>query len=173
MDRLRSPGRALSGFVIRFALYLGAAAAAIPLVPPDWIVPLQEATARLVAAVLGAFADGVVRSVDTVSFAGFAVRIVSECFGLLEMAIYGSAVLAFATSWRNRCLGLALGLPVIFAFNLMRILMLLLVGRYVPGFFEFAHVYFWQATLILGIIALWLSWLRFVVRDEPRAVVRA
>jgi exosortase/archaeosortase family protein len=89
------------------------------------------------------------------------------------MAIYAAAVLAFATSWRKRLLGVALGLPLIFAFNLLRIGMLLFVGRHSRAFFEFAHLYFWQATLVLGITALWLVWVRFVVRDEAPAVVRA
>ena len=89
------------------------------------------------------------------------------------MAIFASAVLAFSTTWRKRLLGLALGLPAIYAFNLLRIGMLMFVGGHSRAIFSFAHLYFWQATLVLGITALWLLWVRFVVRDEAPAVVRA
>ena len=46
----------------------------------------------------------------------------------------------------------------------MRILVLLLVGRYRPQVFEFMHIYFWQATLILMITSVWLLWIFKVVR---------
>jgi exosortase H (IPTLxxWG-CTERM-specific) len=163
-----------AGFLLRLALYLGGAMALLPQLSAHWMQPLKEGTAALAGALVGLLSDSVNVQGDVVAIAGgFSVQIVSECFGLLEMAIYSAAVLAFATSWRKRLLGLALGLPVIFAFNLLRIGMLLWVGRHSRAFFEFAHIYFWQATLVLGITALWLVWVRFVVRDEAPAVVRA
>jgi exosortase H (IPTLxxWG-CTERM-specific) len=163
----------LAGFLIRLALYLGGAMALLPQLSPQEMQPFKQATAALAAALFGLFSDSVSAHGDIVAVSGgFSVQIVAECFGLLEMAIFAAAVLAFATSWRKRLLGLALGLPVIFAFNLLRIGMLLWVGRHSRAFFEFAHLYFWQATLVLGITGLWLLWVRFVVRDEAPAVVR-
>jgi exosortase H (IPTLxxWG-CTERM-specific) len=136
--------------------------------------PLKEATAALASALFGLFSSSVSAHGDIVAVSGgFSVKIVAECFGLLEMAIYAAAVLAFATSWRKRLIGLALGIPVIFLVNLLRIGMLLWVGSHSREFFEFAHLYFWQATLVLGITALWLLWVRFVVGDETPAVARA
>jgi exosortase H (IPTLxxWG-CTERM-specific) len=163
-----------AGFLVRLAFYLGGAMAVLPQLSARTMQPLKEATAALAGALTGLFSDSVSVHGDIVAIpGGFSVQIVSECFGLLEMAIFSAAVLAFATSWRKRLLGLAVGLPVIFAFNLLRIGMLLWVGRHSRAFFEFAHLYFWQATLVLGITALWLLWVRFVVRDEAPAVVRA
>jgi exosortase H (IPTLxxWG-CTERM-specific) len=163
-----------TGFLVRLALYLGGAMAVAPLLSAQSMQPFKDATAALAAALFGLFSDSVSAHGDIVAISGgFSVQIVSECFGLLEMAIFASAVLAFATTWRKRLIGLAFGLPVIFAFNLLRIGMLLFVGRHSRAFFEFAHLYFWQATLVLGITALWLLWVRFVVRDEASAVVRA
>jgi exosortase H (IPTLxxWG-CTERM-specific) len=163
-----------AGFLVRLALYLGAVMALLPQLSAGAMQPFKDATAALAAALFGLFDESVTAHGDIVAIAGgFSVQIVSECFGLLEMAIYAAAVLAFATSWRKRLLGVAMGLPLIFAFNLLRIGMLLFVGRHSRAFFEFAHLYFWQATLVLGITALWLVWVRFVVRDEAPAVVRA
>jgi exosortase H (IPTLxxWG-CTERM-specific) len=171
-DHLDDPAHGLAVFLLRFLLYLAAASALVLRIPPVALNPLKEATAALVAGVFRVFTERVAHHGDVVSFDGFAVRIVSECFGLLEMAIFAAAVLAFATTWRKRGLGLLLGLPAIYAFNLLRIAMLLVVGRSSPALFEFAHVYFWQATLILVITSLWLLWIRFVVRDETSALVR-
>ena len=164
----------IAGFLVRLALYLGGAMALVPQLSAQAMQPFKDATASLAAALFGLFSESVSAHGDIVAISGeFSVQIVSECFGLLEMAIYGAAVLAFATTWRKRLLGLLLGLPMIFAVNLLRIGMLLWVGGYSREFFEFAHLYFWQATLVLGITALWLFWVRFVVRDEASAVVRA
>ena len=138
----------IAGFLVRLALYLGGAMALVPQLSAQAMQPFKDATASLAAALFGLFSDSVSAHGDIVSIAGgFSVQIVSECFGLLEMTI--------------------------FAVNLLRIGMLLWVGGYSREFFEFAHLYFWQATLVLGITALWLFWVRFVVRDEAPAVVRA
>jgi exosortase H (IPTLxxWG-CTERM-specific) len=167
------PAYALSGFLLRLLLYLWVATALIRRLEELYLKTIQEGTAGAVAAILRVFTDRVTQHDDIVTFDGFAVRIVSECFGLLEMAIFSAAVLAFATGWRKRAVGIALGVPTIYLFNLARILMLLWVGRHARSFFEFIHVYFWQATLILVITSLWLLWIRYVVGDETRPVVRA
>jgi len=167
------PSAPLAGFLVRFLVYLWIAAQAIGSISSEQTKQLQSATAGVVATVFGLFSDRIHLAGDVVTYDGFAVRIVSECFGLFEMAIFGAAVLAFDASWRKRGLGLALGLPAIYGLNLLRIAMLLVVGRHIPGLFEFAHIYFWQATLILVITLLWLLWVRFVVRDASDRVVRA
>lgn len=167
------PAYALTGFLLRLLLYLWAATALIRRLEELYLQPIQEGTAGAVAAILGLVTERVTQHRDVVTYDGFAVRIVSECFGLLEMAIFTAAVLAFATSWRKRAIGIAIGVPTIYAFNLTRILMLLWVGRHARSFFDFVHLYFWQATLILVITSLWLLWIRFVVGDETRPVVRA
>jgi exosortase H (IPTLxxWG-CTERM-specific) len=167
------PAWALTGFLARLLLYLWVATQLIRRLEAVYLQPIQEATAGVSARILGVFVANVTLHADVVTLDGFAVRIVSECFGLLEMAIFAAAVLSFSTSWRKRGIGLALGLPTIYVFNLARILMLLWVGRYAHDFFEFTHIYFWQATLILVITSLWLLWIRFVVGDEPHPVVRS
>ena len=45
----------------------------------------------------------------------------------------------------------------------MRIVALLLVGRYLPGLFEFFHLYFWQATLIAMIVSVLYGWIKLFV----------
>ena len=63
-------------------------------------------------------------------------------------AILGAALLAFPTTWGKTAIGFLIGFPLIYAMNVARIVMLLVVGRYSPRFFEFSHVYFWQVTMI-------------------------
>lgn len=161
LARLHSP---MLGYGLRLVLYLVVFTAGIDRLTPALSEGLKHGTAALSAALFAPFSDAVVVRGDVVTYAGFSVRIIEECFGLLEMAIFAAAVLAFAAPWRARLLGLALGVPVIYVFNLLRIAMLLVVGRHTPHLFDFAHLYFWQATLILVITGLWLLWVRFAVR---------
>jgi exosortase H (IPTLxxWG-CTERM-specific) len=156
-------------FLVLFAVYLGAVGTLLPIgikTFPGVIRFLIKATAYMEYAVLAPFTDAVKLSGTTIQLGTFGVSIISECTGLFEMAIYACCVLAFPTSWRNRGLGLLFGIPAIYAFNLLRILCLLLVGRYAFSSFNFFHLYFWQGTLILMITSVWMLWIYLVVRNE-------
>lgn len=132
-----------------------------------WIMDLTAVLSSWVVSIL----PGESYRLGTVcSYNGFSVEIIDECTGLLEMVIYSAAVLAFSTSIRNKLIGLAIGVPAIFLFNLIRIVVLLLVGAYSHSLFEFMHLYFWQATLIIMIASVWIGWLYLVVFREKRSL---
>ena len=125
---------------------------------------LSEATAASVHAFLRIFTNATTLRGHLVTFDGFAVSIIIECVGLLEMLIYSACVLAFPAPLRTRTAGIVLGCAAIFFFNLLRIVTLLLVGRYKGEWFDFFHVYFWQATLIAMIVGVLYGWIRIFVR---------
>jgi len=166
----RSIADPTSRFLIRFALYL--AAVGLVLVPlatktfPGVTRVMVTVTAKLEYALLAAFTAQASLNDTVVQLGSFGVRIIGECTGLFEMAIYAACVLAFPTTWRKRASGLLFGIPLIYAFNVFRILCLLLVGRYAHASFDFFHLYFWQGTLILMITSVWMLWVYLVVRDE-------
>jgi archaeosortase B (VPXXXP-CTERM-specific) len=109
------------------------------------------------------FTDLTTHRGNLVTFDGFAVSIIIECVGLLEMLIYSACVMAFPAPIRARSLGVLLGCAAIFLFNLTRIATLLLVGRYWGDYFDFFHVYFWQATLIAMIVSVLYGWIKLFV----------
>jgi archaeosortase B (VPXXXP-CTERM-specific) len=156
-------------FLAFFAVYLAAVGILLPIGTkafPGITRLLVKATAAIEYALLAPFTDRASLANSTVHFGVFGVEIIAECTGLFEMAIYAACVLAFPTGWRNKGLGLAFGIPAIYAFNILRILCLLLVGRYASSSFEFFHLYFWQGTLILMITSVWMLWIYLVVRNE-------
>ncbi len=112
------------------------------------------------------FSDGVTLTDKIVVFQGFAVKIIEECTGIYEVLIFVAAVLAFPTTIVKKLIGLGMGVPLLYAFNVVRIAVLILVGRYLPEWFDFMHLYFWQATLILMITSVWLLWIIKVVKDD-------
>jgi archaeosortase B (VPXXXP-CTERM-specific) len=168
--------RALSnpayGFVARFTLLLGIEAALYPIATRRWfwaVEALTAATARLDHALLRAVGADASLDGNLVALGDFGVRIIEECTGIYEVIIFVAAVLAFPTRLGRKAIGLALGVPLLYAFNALRVLVLLAVGRSWPWLFEFMHLYFWQATLILMITSVWLLWIFKVVRRETPA----
>ena len=156
-------------FVLLFLLYLLIAAAVYPPFTekfPDVIFGMMSGTAQIEYWLLSIFTDEVFHNGNLVTFMGFPVRIIVECTGIYEVLIFCCAVLAFPTLWSKRGVGLLMGIPLLYLFNVVRISVLMLVGKFSPSIFDFMHIYFWQATLILMITSVWLRWIFKVVRDD-------
>ncbi|MFP6639282.1 MAG: exosortase H [Myxococcota bacterium] len=133
----------------------------------QWFI---KATAVLEYLLLDLFSSEVVIKGKMIWFGDFAVKIIDECTGIYEMLIFAAAVLAFPTSWRDKGLGILMGCPLIYLFNVIRIAMLIVVGRYWPNAFEFMHIYFWQATMIVMITTVWLLWITKVVKHDETSI---
>jgi archaeosortase B (VPXXXP-CTERM-specific) len=162
-------------FVLLFALLLGLLSLLYPLATKRWfgaVEALTAGTARAVHAVVSVSGDAS-RDGNLVRLGGFSVRIIEECTGVFEAIIFAAAVLAYPTGLAKKAIGLALGVPLLYVFNVLRILVLLVVGDRWPALFEFMHVYFWQATLILMITSVWLLWIQKVVRHGAPTVAPA
>lgn len=129
------------------------------------LVELQEITATLVYHLVALFSADVQRSPEapTVIFRTFPTRIVEECTGIYQALMLGAALLAFPTTWRKVLAGFALGIPLIYALNVLRLAMLLVIGHFFPTSFEFVHVYLWQGTTIVMLASVLYVWVRWVV----------
>jgi exosortase H (IPTLxxWG-CTERM-specific) len=163
-------------FLVGFALLLGVEAWLYPIATQRWfgaVDALTTATARIEYRVASWISADAAIEGKQVWLGGFSVRIIEECTGIFEALIFAAAVLAYPTSWARRAIGIGLGVPLLYLINLLRILALLAVGRARPDLFEFMHLYFWQATLILMITSVWLLWIFAVVRREPPGAARA
>jgi archaeosortase B (VPXXXP-CTERM-specific) len=162
-------------FVALFALLLGLLSWLYPLATKRWfaaVEALNGATAWAVLVAAAPFGE-TARDGNLVRLGSFSVRVIEECTGVFEAILYAAAVLAYPTGPGRKAVGLALGIPLLYLFNLLRILALLFVGDRWPAHFEFMHVYFWQATLILMITSVWLLWIFKVVRHGARPAAPA
>lgn len=160
-------------FVVTFLVTLGVLGVLYALVTAkyhDKLTWIMELTATISGFMLSLFTGNGSWAGKMCSYQTFTVEIIDECTGLLEMVIYSAAVVSFATTIRKKLLGLALGIPVIYAFNIIRIIFLLVIGSYSMKVFDFMHLYFWQATLIIMISAVWIGWLYLVVYREKRSL---
>ncbi len=62
--------------------------------------------------------------------------------------------------------GIGLGFIAVQAVNLIRVVSLFFLGQWNFKVFEFAHLYMWQALIMLDVLVVWLLWMRFVAKRE-------
>lgn len=129
----------------------------------------MSVTAHICGAILGLAYDDVTVDDRYMTFRGFSVEIIEECTGIFEMLIFLAALLSYPASWRSKLAGFLFGLPALYLFNVIRIIVLTVVGVYKRELFDFMHLYFWQATLILMITTVWILWILLVVSREKKS----
>lgn len=102
---------------------------------------------------------------------GFAVNILNGCNGVYVTGIVLSAVLAFPATWREKALGVGVGVAGVQIINLARIVTLYYIGLRHPAVFEQFHYYVWQTIVIILSMAIWIFWAEVLVgsRSQPRA----
>ena len=160
-------------FIPLFLAFLWILAKLTEQIPQAAMERFLEVTAWIDFQLVDLFFDKVSLRGTTLMHDGFAVRVITECTGLFEAVILVSAVLAYKASWRERGIGTVVGVSILYLINIIRSAFLLLVGRYAPEFFDFAHIYFWQSLLIVFITAIWLAWIHYCVRDETSSPLHA
>ena len=101
---------------------------------------------------------------------GFAVSIEAGCNGVEAGIILVAAMLAFPATWAQKLLGIGIGLITVQALNLVRVITLFYLGQWNQTVFEWAHLYIWQALIMLDVLGVFMLWLRWVARcpTSPR-----
>ncbi|MBN1504160.1 MAG: archaeosortase/exosortase family protein [Candidatus Eisenbacteria bacterium] len=160
-------GRVARFMVIFFGLW--AALWAVPYVLrtfPPGVQNLCPVTASWLGRVLSLLGFGV--SVDgvLVTYDSHGLSIIAECTGYTALVLFFSVVVAYPSPVKKKLLGLAIGFPLILAFNLLRLVIMALVLAYKPQYFDFAHLYFWQVALIIFVVALVVFWIEKLVGRE-------
>ena len=104
---------------------------------------------------------------DTVLYlpGGFSYDITIGCTGLLPAAVLTVAILASSGSLGAKRRGLILGVPIVLAVNLLRLMSLFWIGSYRPGAFAVAHTWIWEATLVQCTFVVWLMWSRWAAGE--------
>src|SRR5688572_29453235 len=150
---------------------------AFELTPPGQAIvqPWTNLVARASTAVIRAF-DGEAHSVGKMVYSaktGFAMTIEAGCNGVEAMLVLLAGILAYPAPWKSKVVGLAIGAVAIQALNLVRIVSLYYLGQWDMKWFEWAHLYAWQALIMLDALLVWMLWMRSVSRREEAAAEMA
>lgn len=98
---------------------------------------------------------------------GFAVSIEAGCNGVEATIVLLAALIAFPAPWRYRLWGLLIGFLTIQGLNTLRIISLFYIGQWNMRVFEWAHLYIWQALIMLDVLIIFLVWLRYMPKSAP------
>jgi len=173
---LSANGKAIR-FLALFALIFGVCYFLFGIAPgvrAAVIKPYTELLARAVAAIVNLFGAGATTAGMQVNSSRFTMSIAMGCDGVEASSLFLAGVLAFPTSWRARLIGFALGIPLIHAINLARLVGLYYAGVYLPSIVEELHVYVAQTIVILLSTAILILWLdRFAVQHRQPSMDEA
>ena len=141
------------------------------------LTPLGQALVVPWAASLAGFSTALITLFDpkVVTFgniiqsqvSGFGVAIEAGCNAVEACIVLAAAILAFPSPWRHKMLGLVMGMIVVQAFNILRIISLFYLGQWRMDAFEFAHLYLWQGLIMLDVLVVWLIWIRAMPVESP------
>ncbi len=128
------------------------------------ILPWTQGLAWFSGWLLSAFDAHVVANGKVLSHTlnGFAVSIEPGCNGVEALLILFAAISAFPTSWAHKFKGMFWGFIAIQGMNLLRIISLFYLGQWNRELFDWAHLYIWQALIMLDALAVFLLWLHYL-----------
>jgi len=141
----------------------------LPIGQTGFVLPFTSAIARISAGLMQLFDDQVQAQGKLIwdHGTGFAVSIEAGCNGVEAGIILVAAILAFPSRWREKLIGIVVGLATIQALNLIRIISLFYIGQWNRTFFEWAHLYVWQTLIMLDVLIVFLLWLRWQSTHGP------
>ncbi|MDR0248034.1 MAG: exosortase H, partial [Burkholderiales bacterium] len=73
---------------------------------------------------------------------------------------------AFPAPWKHKILGVLSGFVAVQALNVVRVISLFYLGQWNETAFEWAHLYVWQALIMLDVLIVFLIWIRLLPSDR-------
>jgi exosortase H (IPTLxxWG-CTERM-specific) len=153
-------------FFVTFVVLLAAlfAAELTPWAQKYFVVPWTTALASI-STWLASVMDPNVTTIGKVirsTANDFAVSIEAGCNGVEATIVLVAAIVAFPAPWRERLMGLAAGIVAVQGLNVVRVISLFYLGQWNLKAFEWAHLYVWQALIMLDVLVVWLVWVRLL-----------
>jgi len=147
-------------FVVLQAVLFGAELT--PWAQEYFVVPWTNTLASISARIVTFFDPSVVAMGKVLQSTanGFAVSIEAGCNGVEATIVLLAAIVAFPAPWKYRLAGLAAGIVAVQGLNVIRVISLFYLGQWNLDVFEWAHLYVWQALIMLDVLIVWLIWVR-------------
>ncbi len=128
--------------------------------------PLQALIAQITGALLKLLGYGIVQNNHTITTSiGNVIQNIEVSFDSTGWkSLYALIALALAVPRINlyeKLKFLIVGLPILFALNILRILTTILVAlEFGLQYFDMVHLFLWREGLIIAVVVLWYLWLR-------------
>jgi len=132
------------------------------------ILPFTGHLATFSAFIMQIFDPDVVSKADVIrsSKTGQAVQIAAGCNGVEAVIVLFAAIFSFPSSFKHKVYGFVIGFFAIQALNIVRIISLFYLLQWDKNWFDWFHLYLWQALIILDALIVWLIWLRYLPKNN-------
>lgn len=168
-DILQTQRRSLK-FCLLFAVYFGALAFVFELSESVFARIYMYPVASTATGLLGAMAFDAVLDTTQIPL-GFCemvlrqitYRVTFDCTGLFALLVFLSLTLAYPADSRKKGLALLIGIPAIFVFSSMRLVVLGIVAYVEPDWIEVFHVYVMELATLGFMLYVWKYWINKVV----------
>jgi exosortase H (IPTLxxWG-CTERM-specific) len=161
------PHREVVLFCIRL---LGIAAVLIgvwTLLPARLLEPLTQWEARFMTAILRMLGFDPWTRGATVWTNRFSVIVVKECLAVDAALLLASFIAAYPAPLYHKVTGIVGGAAAMHAVNQIRLVGVFFTGAVSRRFFDYAHVYFGQAFILLAVLGIAGIWIRTVTGTRP------
>jgi exosortase H (IPTLxxWG-CTERM-specific) len=134
-----------------------------------FVVPWTNSLAAISAGIVKLFDPEVISHGKVLQSTsnGFAVSIEAGCNGVEATIVLVAAILSFPAKWSRKLIGLAAGVVAVQGLNIVRVISLFYLGQWNFNVFEWAHLYVWQALIMLDVLIVWLLWVGTLPRAAP------
>jgi exosortase H (IPTLxxWG-CTERM-specific) len=161
-------GVAFGSFAVAFTLSCIAFYAIIHALPLSFTRPVNEHVALTLGLALNAFGVPASTVHDTVSEGGLAFKIIPECTPLFTTGLFLSFIVFHPATVRQKATGLAMGIPVLYLGNLVRLALTFMISRHARRLFDVFHVYLGQVFTMLLVIVVCILWMKWIDREESK-----
>lgn len=135
--------------------------------------PITHLVARQSAAMLDAFGyQGDIKpnltdpSMNLYINGHFLARVVEGCNAVSVLILFASFVLAFHRGWRKTLLFILAGTALIYAMNVLRIALLVILMLKYPEKQEFLHGTLFPAIIYGTVFLLWIGWVKYATKPD-------
>lgn len=122
---------------------------------------IVRVNAQIASFLLNIFGESTTASNDLIASNQGSISIKRGCDALIPIFLFMSAVIAFPAKWKDKLIGLGIGISLLLFVNLIRIINLYWIQLYHPSLFDLMHLEVWQVIFILLGILFWAFWMNW------------
>lgn len=157
--------------LVFFSLVLGLHLLQWTVIPRSLLNELQAFTAYITATTISTSGIPVKLDGAHLFLLGEHWEVILECTALSAFIVFASFVLAYPSHMKSKSFGLLIGIPALFAANIIRLFVLAWATRWSPEYAPVVHDYVWQIAFLLLLVLMWLAWIELVVKHENHTAV--
>lgn len=101
---------------------------------------------------------------NLISVSGMTLNINHECTGVFVLFVLTSFIGAYPARWSAKLLGIAVGVVLLTAINVVRIATLVRVVEFYPQAFAYFHEYVWQGAFLMLTTVYAITWVEWTHR---------